>query len=82
MNLDHSDITSSSIIGVIMGFIFNILIPLASAKDKFIDWGVHTIGAIATAVIVSFFVYKFQRFLKRMDENKTKKDDDKRNSTP
>ena len=75
MHLDNNGhiSVSAQVIGFIMGIIFNIIIPLVKAKDMLIDWGLHTLGALATAVIVAFTVHYFQKFLKRRDRIEAEK---------
>lgn len=56
--IDPSNAAESSIIGLTVSFILNSLLP----------WAGHTLGAIASGLIVAFCVYKFNKWMKREDK--------------
>jgi hypothetical protein len=55
---DHSqaeNLTESSIIGIVVTFIVNQVLP----------WAIHTAAAILTGIIVAYCVYRFNKFIKK-----------------
>ena len=62
-HIDTANATGSSIIGIVSSFILHHLLP----------WAGHTIGAILSAIIVAFCVYKFNNWLKKREKKNESK---------
>lgn len=55
-------------IAAIVAILWNVIIPFLHDKiSDAIDWFWHTIGAIATGLIVTYCVHRFRKWLKKQD---------------
>lgn len=52
---DLSNVTESTVIGLVVTFLINQVLP----------WAIHTGAAILTGVIVAYCVYRFNKWIKK-----------------
>lgn len=64
-HIDAGNAAVSGVIGTASGIFWNITVP--QIVDAFGDWALHTVGAVATAIVVAYCVYKFNIWIKKRE---------------